>query len=137
MPPRTDGKFDRLGIDDAGPEGQMLVTIATARIVNFNKDYLADDGDRKVVLTFDETGDKEYVVNNTSFRLLCDRYGNDKANGFKSWIGKEVVLKVTPTTDPRDGSPISALWVARPKDWDTVVRVERKARGTAPRRRRS
>jgi hypothetical protein len=123
----TNRNFSRLTVDDAKGEEFMLVTIDTARIVSFSGDYLSD-GDRKVVLTFKETGDKEYVVNATSFHLLTDRYSNDKENGFKAWVGKEVVLKRVETDNPQNGDKVAALWVARPKDWDSAVRALRKKR---------
>lgn len=118
--------FSRLTVDDAGQDEYIVAKIATARIQSFSGDYLSD-GDRKVVLTLDSHPEKDYVLNSTSYHLLCDRYSNDKDNGFKAWVGKDIVLKRTATTTP-DGDPMQSLWVARPKDWDTAVRTAAKSR---------
>lgn len=123
MARRTGGAnpaFGRLTVDDLGKEEYLVSTIVTARIQSFAKDYLSDGG-RKVVLTLASHPDKDFVLNSTSYHLLTDRYGDDKSNGFKAWVGKEVVLKRTATTD-LEQNPMQALWVARPKDWDTAVR---------------
>jgi hypothetical protein len=131
-----DRVFNRITVDDLAESGTRVVTIATAKVVSFSKDYLSD-ADRKVVLTFKETGDKEFVVNATSFHLLADRYSNDKANGFASWIGKSVVLTKVETDNPQNGEKVAAVWVARPKEWDQAIRedVSTARRGRAPRKR--
>lgn len=120
----------RITVDDLGDLDAMIVTIDGARIQNFSGNYLDDSGDKKVVLTFKEFGDAEYVLNGTSFHALADRYGNDKDNGFRGWIGKPCVLVREETTDPRGGEKIQAVWVARPHQWAEALRAyapERKA----------
>jgi hypothetical protein len=118
----TNRAFNRLTVDDAGVEGVLVSTIATARVQSFSGDYLSD-GDRKVVLTLASHPDKDYVVNATSFHLLCDRYSNDKANGFKAWVGKDIVLTRVETDNPQNSEKVMSLWVARPKEWDTAIRA--------------
>lgn len=132
---KNDKVFSRITVDDLAESETRVVTIATAQVRSFSKDYL-DDSARKLVLTFVETGDKELPLNQTSFHLLSDRYGNDKANGFAAWIGKSVVLTKVVTNDPTTGDTVSAVWVARPKVWDTAVRVGvSAARGRGGRKR--
>lgn len=129
MARRTGGAnpaFSRLTVDDAGKDEYIVSTIATARVQSFAKDYLSD-GDRKVVLTLASHPDKDFVLNSTSYHLLTDRYSDDKANGFKAWVGKDIVVKRTATTT-LDGEPMQALWVARPKDWDTAMRSAKRGK---------
>lgn len=132
---RTGRVFNRVTVDDLAEADTRVVTIETAKVVSFDNDYLSDSA-RKVVLTFKETGDKEFVVNATSFHLLVDRYGNDKAAGFAAWVGKSVVLTKVVTDNPQTGEKVAAVWVARPKDWDTAIR-EHVSASRGPRRRRS
>jgi hypothetical protein len=127
--------FNRITVDDLAEVDPRVVTVATAKVVSFSKDYL-DDSARKVVLTFKETGDKEFVVNATSFHLLVDRYGNDKASGFAAWVGKSVVLTKVETDNPQSGEKIAAVWVARPKEWDMAIREGVSAARGRPRARR-
>jgi hypothetical protein len=105
----------------------MVVTIDSARVQSFSNNYLKG-GDEKVVLTFKEFGDAEYVLNATSFHALGDRYGKNvdqlRASGFKSWMDKPCVLVREETEDPRNpGAKIQAVWVARPAQWSEAMRA--------------
>lgn len=115
---------DRITVDELGDNDAIVCTISGARVQSFSNDYLKG-GDEKVVLTFDEFGAAEYVLNATSFRALADRYTNDKENGFRAWLKKPCVLVRVETEDPRTGDKIESVWVARPADWDEAMRALR------------
>jgi hypothetical protein len=122
--------ISRITVDELGDNDAIVCTISSARIQSFSNDYLKG-GDEKVVLTFDEFGAAEYVLNATSFRALADRYTNDKDNGFRLWLGKPCVLVRVATEDPRTGDKIESVWVARPSDWDAAMKALR-AQETPP-----
>lgn len=122
---------DRFTVADLKDADTRVLTIESARRKSFGKNYL-DGGDEKVVLTFKETDDKEYVLNATSYGLLVDRYGKD----YNAWIGQRCVLKRTQTNDPKTGAQVVSAWVARPRDWDVAIRGEPRVAPTPTRRRR-
>lgn len=109
-------------VDELGDQDAMLLQISGAKIKSFSNDYLRG-GDEKVVLTFVEFKDAEYILNATSFRALADRYGNDQANLFRSWINKPCVLVRSSTDNPQTGEKIEALWVAKPAEWREAVQA--------------
>ncbi len=122
---------DRFTVADLKDKDMVVLSIESARRKSFGRNYL-DGGDEKLVLTFKETGDKEYVLNSTSYGLLVDRYGKD----YNAWIGQPCVLKRTQTNDPSNGSAVVSAWVARPRDWELAVRAEPRTTPTPTRRRR-
>jgi hypothetical protein len=77
----------------------------------------------KLVIVFAEefTGNKpeekrrEYVVNATSYKTLCDRYGTDETR----WAGKVVVM--APTQTEYGGATFEKLHVASPDRWEKVL----------------
>lgn len=109
----------RLGLKDLNGADVAVVHIVSARIVNFGQNYL-DDKNKKVALTFAEFPDREYILNATSYRLLVDRYGEQRASGFRGWEGKLVVLAATETDDPNTGNRVNSLWVADQQTWNEV-----------------
>lgn len=128
----------RITVDDLGDLDAMLVTIDGARVQSFSNNYLRG-GDEKVVLTFREFGDAEYVLNATSFHALCDRYGRPVNNAdFSGWVGKPCVLVRTETEDPRTNAKIQSVWVAKPTQWAEAMRaLEPEKKPAKPRKRAS
>lgn len=122
---------ERFNVIDLKDADTRVLTIESARRKSFGKNYL-EGGDEKLVLTFKETGDKEYVLNATSYGLLVDRYGKD----YNTWLGQPCVLKRTQTTDPGTGNAVVAVWVAAPRVWEIAVRGEPRTAPTPTRRRR-
>lgn len=133
--------FERVTVDDLNDQTTRVVTIEAATVRSFGKGYLASDpAEQRLVLTFKEIEGAEFPLNGTSFHLLEDRYGNDKANGFRGWIGQTCVLVRVETTNPREqGSKVLSVWVARPKEWDQAVREHvsaQRGRGVTPKKAR-
>lgn len=77
--------------------------------------------DWKVVLWFVAFPQKEYVVNSTSYKTLCQKLGDD----YESWAGKQCVM--APTTTEYQGKQFEKLHVAIPERWDKVVAEVAKA----------
>lgn len=121
---------NRLTVDDLGDMDAVSVTIDGARTQSFSNNYLSNDN-QKVVLTFKEYGDAEYVLNATSFHRLADRYGRD----YNTWVGKPCVLVPAETDDPRTGAKVQSVWVASPMQWAEAERALRTAATSKPRKR--
>lgn len=75
-----------------------------------------------------ETADKkrrEYIVNSTSYKTLCDKLGSDE----NKWTGKTIVM--APTNTEFGGKTFEKLHVASPERWDKVVAQMGKPRTAA------
>ncbi len=119
---RTGATF--LTVEDLGENDALMLTIDGGSVRNFARNYLAQD-ERKVVLTFKETGDAEYVLNATGYARLAARYGylNVDRPDFNGWLGKACVLVAQETDNPQQpGSRVRSLWVASPAQWAEATR---------------
>ncbi|MGI8966678.1 MAG: hypothetical protein ACR2H1_11400 [Limisphaerales bacterium] len=82
------------------------------------------NGDKKVVMVFDEFLEKNWFPNLTSIRNLVDALGGDE----KKWIGKRAVLEVVKTNDPVKKRQVEALWCASIETWaDHLAQADRAA----------
>jgi hypothetical protein len=119
-----------------GDNDALLLTIDGASVRNFARNYLNTD-DQKVVLTFKEFGDAEYVLNQTSYSRLAARYGtvDPRRPVFGAWLGQVCVLVATETDNPQQpGARVRSLWVAGPGQWSEAVKSSAPVE-TAPRTR--
>ncbi len=141
--PLSYGEFiPKLEVEDT--DGRpVALTVALTRRQNMAPEN-SKRRDVKVILRFapvfeppaDWSGDddsgraREYVVNSTSYKTLCAKYGTDE----KRWAGKLVVM--VPTTNTFNGKRFTKMHVGMPNEWDAVVaateRAQRAAREPAP-----
>jgi hypothetical protein len=75
-------------------------------VIEFAEEFSGDTPDERR---------REYVVNSTSYKTLCDRLGKDHTK----WIGKQVVM--APTNNTYEGRTYEKLHVAAPERWDKVI----------------
>lgn len=99
---------DYLKAEDIGSE-MWNVTIFSAEVKAW------DNGDRKVVLAFNEV-DKVMPLNLTNSRAIADIYGGDTDN----WVGKEIML-FTMHVDYQ-GKMVQAIRVRAPQKASTPQR---------------
>lgn len=100
-------------------EDAAILTITEVDVINV-KDDTAEGGERAaIVLAFEETG--EYVLwpNRTGISTLIDHLGDDT----DEWVGQKVpVVKVTETFK---GKSFDKVAIAKPEDWDTILKPKR------------
>jgi hypothetical protein len=118
----------KLEPDDTDGKPVML-TVRRVREQN-----MAPEGRReevKLVIEFAEkfSGEKpdqqrrEYIVNSTSYKTLCEKLGSDH----NKWAGESIVM--APTNTEFGGRTFEKMHVASPDRWDKVVQATTKARG--------
>lgn len=93
---------DYLKAEDIGSE-MWTVTIYSADVKTW------DNGDRKVVLEFNELENKAMPLNVTNSRAIADIYGGDTDN----WIGKEIMLFTMPVD--YQGKMVQAIRIRAPQ----------------------
>jgi hypothetical protein len=67
---------------------------------------------------------REYIVNSTSYKTLCDKLGTD----YKRWVGQDIVM--APTTTNMDGKSYEKIHVAAPERWDKVINATTRAKSS-------
>lgn len=110
---------DYLKAEDIG-QNMWTMTVATADVKEF------DNGDRKIVLTFDDF-DKVLPLNATNARAISDIYGKDT----EQWIGKEIMLFTMPVDF--QGKMVQAIRIRAPQR-QSAPPPRRPATGGAPSR---
>lgn len=91
-----------LKAEDIGSE-MWTVTIFSADVKTW------DNGDRKVVLEFNELENKSLPLNVTNSRAIADIYGGDTDN----WLGKEIMLFTMPVD--YQGKMVQAIRIRAPQ----------------------
>lgn len=95
-----------LKAEDIGSE-MWTVTIYSAEVKSW------DNGDRKVVLEFNELENKAMPLNLTNSRAIAEIYGGDTDN----WIGKEIMLFTMPVD--YQGKMVQAIRIRAPQKAST------------------
>lgn len=109
----------------------VALTIKRVREQNMSNDPRRDD--TKLVIEFEQEFDRtdakdasssrrEYVVNATSYKTLCDKLGQD----YKKWTGQTIVM--APTTTTYDNKQYEKIHVAAPDRWDKVLAATARAK---------
>ncbi len=95
------------------PSDRVKVTILEA-------DPHVDFGDGKsaCVLVYREFPDKKHRVNKTGVKHLLRGIGDESDD----WVTRKITIEKVKTTDARDGSLVTSVWIAPPEDWPTVRR---------------
>lgn len=121
-PDDTDGKPAVLTVrsvreQDMAPRGSKNPDVKI--IIVFAEEFEGDTADKKR---------REYVVNSTSYKTLCEKLGRDH----NRWSGQQIVMAPTQTT--YDGKTYDKLHVATLDRWDKTVSATTKAARKTTRR---
>lgn len=118
----------KLDVDDCDGK-PVALTVRRAERRNLAPKNSRND-DWKIVIEFaekfggenDDDKRREYVVNSTSYKTLCDRLGKDETR----WVGQTVVM--SPTNNTFEGKTYEKMHVAAPERWDKVISATARAR---------
>lgn len=124
----------KLDVADTGDRPAVLEIASVYRRNMAPSD--ADRKDIKIVLRFgpvfdpprgwdgnpDSGREREYVVNATSYKTLCSKFGSDE----KRWVGRSVVM--VPTTSNFGNERFRKMHVGMPNEWDAVIAAAERAR---------
>lgn len=101
--------FPAVTPEDLDGETLLGVTIADAEIVDFG------NGDKAVVLTYEEIEGKKHRINSTGRKRLMEGTGSEE---LAALVGRKISLEVTKQPNPSQGGAISkVVWVAESQDW--------------------
>lgn len=109
----------------------VALTIKRVREQNMSNDPRRDD--TKLIIEFEEQFDaadpkdrestrREYVVNSTSYKTLCDKLGRD----YNRWVGLKIVM--APTTTTFNNQSFEKIHVAAPDRWEKVLSATTRAK---------
>lgn len=99
------------------PDTATVITVSDVEKLEVN-DRTSESGKRvALVLQSEEYPERGYWLNKSGIKTLMERIGGKPA----SWIGERIPLVVVRVNNPQTGSPVNALQVASPEEWDEVM----------------